>query len=190
LPGQQLTYSIDVINYDAGCSSSTFTVSVSAPSGFSVGMSTNTISLKAGSQGYVWATVTSPAASADGDFPLTVTVQRPTSSNSTASYTSYYKVYSSDILAPTLFYANPADGATISGRSFNFTVSSSDDHAVKHVDLYIDDNLVTTANCDDVSYTCLLNYTWATTRGQHTATFKSYDWMGNVGTLTNVFTVS
>ena len=45
--------------------------------------------------------------------------------------------------------------------------------------------------CDDVSYTCQLNYSWSLggATGQHTATFKSYDWMDNVGVSTVSFTV-
>src|SRR5207237_9082847 len=76
LPGQQLTYAVNVTNYDAGCSSSAFAVSVSAPSGFSVSIPTNTISLSSGASGYVWAYVTSPVLAADGDYPLNVTVTR------------------------------------------------------------------------------------------------------------------
>jgi hypothetical protein len=188
LPGQQLTYAVDVINYDAGCSSSSFVVGVTAPGGFSVSVPTSTISLRSASSGYLWAYVTSPSAIPDGDYPLTVTVQR--GSDPAVSTTSWYKVYSSDTVAPTLYWPSPSDGATITGRSYNFAVSSNDDHAVKNIDLYIDDAYRSTSVCDDVSYSCQLNYTWSTTPGQHTATFKSYDWMGNVGVLTTTFTVN
>ena len=190
LPGQQLTYGIDVINYDAGCGSSSFVVSIAAPSGFSVSLPTNTISLSSASSGYLWTKVTSPSAIADGDYPLTVTVQRA-GSTQTASYVSKYKVYSSDAVAPTLFWPSPADGTTVSGRSYYVAVSSSDDHAVKQIDLYIDGAFKTTAACDDISSTCQLGYNWSPGgTGQHTATFKSYDWLGNVGVLTTAFTVS
>jgi hypothetical protein len=66
MPGQQLTYAIDVINNDVGCSSSSFVVTVSAPSGFSVSVPSSTITLNSASMGYVWAYVTSPATAADG----------------------------------------------------------------------------------------------------------------------------
>jgi hypothetical protein len=71
-------------------------------------------------------------------------------------------------------------------------VSSSDDHAVKHVDLYIDNAYMSTTACDDISYTCRLRYKWALhgVHGQHAITFKSYDWMGNVGVLTVTATIS
>jgi hypothetical protein len=115
LPGQKLQYAIDVINYDAGCSSSSIAVTVSPPSGFSVSFPTSTISLRSGSSGYLWAYVTSPSVIANGDYPLTVTVQRAGSTD-TASTASWYKVYSSDSVNPTLYWPSPPDGATITGR--------------------------------------------------------------------------
>jgi len=190
LPGQQLGYFIQVINYDVGCSSSSFTISVSAPSGFSVSIPTSTISLASGASGYLWAYVTSPSTATDGDYPLTATAIR--SGGSTAASTgSYYKVYSSDSVAPTLFWPNPGDGSTITGKSYNFAVSSNDDHSVKKIDLYIDNVYRSETLCDGVAYTCNLNYTWSLggAAGQHMATFKSYDWMGNVGVLTVNFSV-
>jgi len=191
LPGQQLGYFIQVINYDVGCGSSTFAINLSAPNGFSVSIPTSTIGLASGASGYLWAYVTSPSSSPDGNYPLTATVVRngASAAASTGSGASYYKVYSSDNAAPTLFWPNPGDGSTITGRSYNVSVSSSDDHAVKKIDLYIDNVYKTETLCDDVSYTCQLNYSWSPSAGQHTATFKSYDWMGNVGVSTVSFTV-
>jgi Bacterial Ig domain len=189
LPGQQLTYAIDVMNYDLGCGSSSFVVNMSAPSGFSVSMPTNTISLKSASSGYLWATVTSPSFAADGDYPLTVTAQRA-GSPPEASYATYYKVYSSDSIAPTLYWPSPADGATISGRSYNIAVSSYDDHAVNRIELFIDGVYQTTAMCDNVSYSCQLTFPWPTSKGQHSATFTSYDWKGNAAVLMTTFAVS
>jgi len=189
LPGQQLAYLITVVNYDVGCSSSSFVVSLTAPSGFAVSIPSDTISLASGGTGYVWAYVTSPSEVADGDYPLTATVTRAGASGSTGSAASYYKVYSSDDVAPTLFWASPGEGMTITGRSYNVSVSSIDDHAVEKIDLYIDDVYRATTVCDGIAYTCSLNYAWSPSAGQHTATFKSYDWMGNVGGTTTHFTV-
>jgi hypothetical protein len=189
MPGQQLTYAISVRNYDMGCSSSSFAVSVSAPSGFSVSLPTNTITLKSYSSGYVWAYITSPNPIADGDYPITVTVQRVGGSDSTAPATTYYKVYSSDTTAPELFWWNPGEGQTITGRSYGVTVTSKDDHAVRKIDLYMDGAFMSTQSCDNVTYLCQLSYTWSATAGQHTATFRSTDWMGNVGVQTVHFTV-
>jgi hypothetical protein len=190
LPGQKLTFAINVINYDVGCASSTFTVTVTGPGGFTVSVPTSSISLKSSTSGYLWAYITSPSVIADGDNPVTVTVQRPGTSNNSATTTTYFKVYSSDAVAPTLFWPSPSDGAAISGSSYNFSVSSTDDHAVQSIDLYIDGTYRSTSACDDVSSTCLLYYTGAVGSGQHTATFKSHDWLGNVGVLTTTFTAA
>jgi hypothetical protein len=69
-------------------------------------------------------------------------------------------------------------------------VSSSDDHAVKKIDIYIDNSYMSTTTCDGIAYTCKGYYEWSVgARGQHTATFKSSDWLGNVGVMTTTFTV-
>jgi len=192
MPGQQLGFQIQVTNYDVGCGSSSFAISATAPAGFSVSVPITTISVKSTSVGFLWAYVTSPSVITDDDYPLTVTAKRAgTSATSGATFTSYDKVYSADTTVPTLFLPNPWDGATISGSSYTFVVSAADDHAVKGIDLYIDYTYVTTATCDDVSYMCHLDYKWGMqgVSGQHTATFESFDWMGNVGAMTVTFTV-
>jgi hypothetical protein len=190
LPGQQLTYAINVFNYDVGCGSSSFVVNMSAPNGFFVSMPTSTITLKSASTGYVWAYVTSPATAADGNYPLTVTVERAGSSSPAA--TSSYKVYSSDTVAPKLYWTNPSDGGALSGRTAYVGFASSDDHAVKQLDLYLDGVSKASRLCDGVSYECQVSYKWSIrqVRGQHTATYQSTDWMGNVATQTVSFTVN
>ena len=190
LPGQQLKYAINVFNNDVGCGSATFVVSMSAPSGFSVSIPSATITLNSGSSGYVWATVTSPNPVADGDYPLNVTVTRSGSTDAAGPFASQYKVYSSDSAAPRLYYPNPWDGAAVSGRSYAFAVASSDDHAVKKIDLYVDNVYRSTSVCDGITYECQLYSVGSPgSAGQHTATFKSYDWLGNVSTLTTTYTV-
>jgi hypothetical protein len=190
LAGQKLMFAINVINYDVGCASSSFALTVTAPSGFAVSVPTTSISLKASTSGYLWAYVTSPSAVADGDHAVTVTALRSGTSNNSASTTSFYKVYSSDSASPTLFWPSPSDAAVINGSSFNFSVSSSDDHAVKSIDLYIDGAFRSTTDCEDISSTCQLSYSGSVTSGAHTATFKSHDWMGNVGVMTTSFTAN
>ena len=191
LPGQQLKYAIDVFNNDVGCGSSSFVVKMSAPSGFSVSMPSSTITLSSASSAYVWAYVTSPAAAADGNYPLTASVQRA-GAPATSSGTSYYKVYSSDTVAPMVYWTNPSDGGALSGRSAYVGFASSDDHAVKILDVSIDGVSVGSKLCDTVSYECRMSYKWSIRRvhGQHTATYTSTDWMGNVTTQTATFTVN
>jgi len=193
MPGQQLTYAIKVTNNDVGCGSASFVVALSAPDGFSVSLPTSTLSLKSTSLAYLSAYVTSPTTATDGTYTLSATVQRAGTGTAAApaSANNYYMVYSSDTAAPTLFWPSPEDGATLSGRSYTVAVVSRDDHAVRRIELYIDDSYRATSACDDISYTCQLSYKWSINRarGQHTVTFKSYDWMGNVGSLNVTVTV-
>src|SRR5215831_11537657 len=135
LPGQQLGYDIEIINNDSGCGSSTFTLTVTGPSGFTVSTPT-TASVGSMSAAYLWVYVTSLAGATDGDYPLTVSAQRSNGPSATSG--TVYKLYSSDATAPTLFWPNPGPGNTISGHSYNVTVTSSDDHAVKKLELYLD----------------------------------------------------
>jgi len=190
-PGQQLKYAINVINYDVGCRSSDFVVGVSAPSGFAAALPTSTVTVKSSSSfQYLYASVSSPASAADGDYPLGFNVRRAGGSDQGA-FTSHYKVYSSDSTAPTLYWAIPGDGATISGRSYDFSVESQDDHAVKKIELYVDGTYRSTSVCDNVSFECGLHAPISVPGpGRHTATFKSYDWLGNLGSQTVSFTVA
>ncbi len=190
MPGQTLSYAIDVFNNDVGCSSSTFDVTFSAPEGFTVSMPSSTITLKSATVGLVWAYVTSPVTAADGTYPLTATVERAGTSSPAA--TSYYMVYSSDSVPPTLFWMNPSNGGSLSGRSAYVGFASSDDHAVKKVRVSIDGAVMASTNCDDVSADCQVSYKWSIRRvhGQHSATFWSTDWMGNVSAQTVTFTVN
>jgi hypothetical protein len=189
MPGERVGYQIQVVNNDVGCGSSSFSLSVAAPAGFSVSLPTNTVTVSSSSSAFVWAYVTSPSAIADGDYPLTITVARAATS---VSATTYDKVYSLDSTAPTLFWSNPSNGQSIGGNSYMVNVSSSDDHAVKMIDLFIDGALITSTSCDDITYVCQLSYKLPLNHmsGQHVATFRSTDWMGNVGLSTVTFTVS
>jgi hypothetical protein len=191
LPNQRLGYQVRIDDLDVGCGSTTFNFSVSAPDGFTVEVSTSSVSLRSGMSTYLWAYVTSPSTASDGDYPLTATVTR-SASGATASQTALYRVYSSDSTPPTLFFSNPADGETMSGSSYNFVVMSNDDHAVQRVELAIDGVNRSTSTCQNISYNCSFSYRWSLRheQGQHTATFTSYDWWGNPASLTVHFTVS
>jgi hypothetical protein len=180
-----------LFNDDVSCGSSTYAISLAAPDGFAISIPQSTLTLSSGTIGYLWAYVTSPTGIPDGDYPLSLSVTRAGTTSPGGTATSYYKLYSSDSVPPTLYYASPWDGAAISGRSYNVSVASKDDHAVKTIELYIDGAYKSTSTCDDLTYECRLGYKWSLRgiRGTHTATFKSYDWLGNVGTQTTTFTV-
>jgi hypothetical protein len=105
------------------------------------------------------------------------------------SSTTYYEVYSSDGVAPTLGMANLYDGQTLSGSSCTFAVVANDDHAVRRIDQYIDYVYRTTTTCQDITYNCVPSYPRSRgMTGQHAETFEAYDWLGNRGVLTSLFT--
>jgi hypothetical protein len=194
MPGQELRYAIDVFNNDVGCGSSSFVVTLTAPEGVPVSVPAGSISLSSASTGYVWAYVTSPTTAVDGDYPLSATVERVGSSGALVAVTatSYYKVYSSDTVGPRMYWENPSDGGTLSGRTTYVGFASSDDHAVKSLDVTLDGASVASGPCDNTSSDCQLSYKWSIRRvhGIHTATFTSTDWMGNISTQTVTFTVN
>jgi hypothetical protein len=194
MPGQELRYAVNVFNADVGCGSSSFAVTLTAPEGVSVSIPSSTINVGSASSAYVWAYVTSPMTATDGDYPLSATVDRVGSSSAltAAAATSVYKVYSTDTAAPGMYWENPSDGGAISGRSTYVGFASSDDHAVKNLEVAIDGARVASGQCDNISPDCQLSYKWTLRKvsGQHTATFTATDWMGNVTSQTVTFTVN
>jgi len=188
-PGEELSYAISVTNMDLGCGSSTFGLSMSAPNGFSVSVPSS-VSVASASSQYVWARVTSPAGAADGDYPLSVTVDRSGTASPAAQ--SFYKVYSSDTAGPKLYWLNPSDGGAVSGRTTYVGFSSTDDHKVRQLKVFLDGALVASRTCDGITYDCQVSYKWSIrrVRGQHSATFESTDGMGNVSSQTATFTVN
>jgi hypothetical protein len=192
LPGQTLTYAIDVRNLDAGCGSSSFTVKLVAPSGFAVSIPVPTVTLNSGSNVYVSAHVSSPSVIADGDYPVQISVQRVGDPTWYGPSANYYKVYSSDTIAPSLYWNSPWEGQVISTKGTTLTVAaeSSDDHSVRTIDLYIDGAYKATTTCSDIAYACDFYYTWTKVTGTHTFIWVSTDWLGNSTTLTAHATVS
>jgi hypothetical protein len=192
MPGQTITYALFVANDDVGCKASTFQVSVHAPQDFTVSIPTEAIQLDASSSGYVWADVTSGKGTSDGDFKLEASVQR---SGSAAPVSigdeSWYKVYSSDSTGPKESWLNPADGSSITGRTTYVGFASSDDHAVREMEVLLDGVVVTTVICRGITFDCQASYGWSIRRvhGEHSATFISTDWMGNATSKTVTFTV-
>ncbi len=197
LPGQQLKYAAQVYNHDFNCTSSSFTVAATAPDGFSVSIPSSTVTLKSSMSAYVWVYITSPNPIANGDYPLNFSVTRAGTTSPVGTGTNYYKVYSSDTTVPKLYWNNPGEGQVISSKgkgssSYNIVVESNDDHAVMKIETYLDGGLVNTANCDNTWYACSSYYKWSPKGqvGQHVVTWKSYDWLGNIGTLTANFSVN
>jgi tryptophan synthase alpha subunit len=91
-----------------------------------------------------------------------------------------------------LYWTSPSDGGAVSGRTTFVGFTSSDDHAVKKLDVSLDGVSVGSVLCDNISSDCQVSYKWSIRRvhGLHTATYKSTDWMGNVASQTATFTVN
>jgi hypothetical protein len=193
MAGQTLLFQVSVSNYDDGCRAATFVVHVTAPDGFIVSLPTDTVSLRAGRTTYLSAWVTSPDGAVNGDYAIQASAARAGGTGESAasgdSFTSYYMVYSSDEAAPDLFWVSPGDGAGVEARSFNIAATARDNRAVRKVDLVLDGVLVSTVDCDGIAFSCQLVYTWSTSPGDHVATFRARDWMGNVSEHTSTFTV-
>jgi RHS repeat-associated protein len=84
--------------------------------------------------------------------------------------------------APTVSLSGPLDGTTVSG-SVPVTATAADDHAVTHVELYVDDSRF--ADVANAPYTASLDTTSAIAPvydGQHVITAKAYDAGGHVTT--------
>lgn len=190
MPGEQLTYAMDVFNRDAGCGTSSFTVSLSAPDGFTVSAPV-TVSVTSGSDAYAWGTVNSPADAVDGTYPVTATVSR-SGSTPEASSQSVYKVYSSDTSVPSEYWLNPADGSAVSGRSVYVGFAAKDDHQISQLSIALDGVTVASMSCSNVTNDCQLSYKWTIRRvsGTHTATFTARDYVGNAASTTTTFSVN
>lgn len=77
---------------------------------------------------------------------------------------------------------NPADGSAVSGRTTYVGFSSSDDHSVKELVVYLDNALVATKvlRRHHVRLSGVVQVVDRRVREPHTATYQSTDWMGNV----------
>jgi hypothetical protein len=189
LPGETLTFAVNVTNMDTACGSSTFDISFEAPEGFTVSVP-GSVTVGSASSKYVWAQITSPATASDGDHPLVASISRQSGAGQSGQ--SSYKVYSSDSVGPELDWINPSDGGALSGRTAYVGFSSKDDHVVRRLRVFLDGALVATKFCDGVTFDCQVSYKWSIrrVRGHHVATFDSIDAMGNLSTSTSTFTVN
>ena len=162
---------------------------MSAPNGFTTSLPSS-VSVGSASIQHVLARVRSPVDASDGDYALTVTVDRSGTVSPAAQ--SFYKVYSSDSVGPRLYWISPSDGGAVSGRTTYVGFASNDDHVVKRLRIWLDGAAVASLDCAGISFDCQLSYKWSIrrVRGQHTATFEATDGMGNASSHTSTFTVN
>lgn len=181
--GDTLPYSGTVTNNDSSaCSSSTFTVVASLPSGLSASPASYNVSLSPGAGTTNTVNITSSSTMADGsyNFSYTATNSSATSYKGTASAT--YNVFTPDTTPPTASISSPTNGSTVSG-TVTVSANATDNKAVEKVEFYIDGALKGTDTSSPYSYS------WDTTtfaNGSHSIYAKAYDTSANEATSATI----
>jgi Bacterial Ig domain len=189
-PGETYPYDVVVYNQDVNCRAARFNLASTLPSGFTMDMPTTSLSIKSSSFALLHLHVTSPATTADGDYAFQEKVWRDLDPSSEGFGNSIYKVYSKDTQPPVFGWWSPADGQTVADNPA-FTVSLSDEHRVRRLELYIDGVPIYAKDYDPiVQYNMSFQYTWPTkgvARGLHTMRAVGYDGSGNRADWTTSF---
>jgi hypothetical protein len=189
-PGQRVPYAVQVSNWS--CSTATVAASISVPPGFTVEPASVSVSLGSRQSAIRTVYVTSPADVAVADYAVLATASSATRTGVVVgnTATSYYKVYTSDVLPPTPALQSHADGSTVSG-SVQLSHSFRDDHMARRADLYIDGAPVRSFTNEGITWELNAAYTWDTRsqKGQHTVEWRAYDDFGNPFVDTWVLTV-
>ena len=79
----------------------------------------------------------------------------------------------------------PADGGVVQGRKTTIKGAATDASGVRRMELFIDGNLVASANGSSISYSWALR---TVASGQHVLSARAYDVHGNVGSATSTVT--
>ncbi len=126
-PGQTLSYTATIINYDSsGCGSSTFNLTKSCPSGWTCNLSSSSITISPnGSSGAVSLSVTSSATATDGNYTVSVTATNSgaTSYSGTGNAT-YIVTVSGAGINPPIVTTKQATSVTQTSATLNGTLDS------------------------------------------------------------------
>jgi hypothetical protein len=181
--GETLSYNVTVVNNDSSdCSSSTFNVTSSLSSGFTMNPASYSQSIAPGASSTRSADVTSEVGTQNGAYPFSLTATNSSDATYSATTSANYNVFTPDIEDPSVAVTSPTDGSTVSGTT-NITATASDNVGVTKVEFYIDSNLKST----DLSSPYV--YSWDTTtetNESHTLVAKAYDAANNVSTSTAI----
>lgn len=115
-------------------------------------------------------------------------VEIHTDTSGTTAYDIYYDTMgfrASDVTAPSVSIASPANGANVGG-TVQINVTASDDVALKRVDYFVDGNYVET---DALTPYIFFWDSSTVTAGSHSLTMKAYDMFDNV-TTSNAISVT
>jgi hypothetical protein len=141
-PGQSLSYGLTVTNRNGStCTSSTFSLAQSLPSGFAGGFSPASVTLAPGASASVTWSVASGSTQSDGSYLLKATVADSAAAGNTGSVDATYVVYR-DTTAPTVSLTSPSNGAVLKRGNIGLSAAASDSGGVARVEFYANGVLV------------------------------------------------
>ena len=143
--GQTLSYSFTLKNNDASdCTTSTYSLSSSLPSGWSITPSSFlNESLAPGSSVTRSFSVTSSESASTNNY--TLSLMGTNTSNTTLKTTSSatYQVVTEDTTPPTVAVTKPADGSTVPNRgNIDVTVIAGDESGIADITIYLNNSLI------------------------------------------------
>jgi hypothetical protein len=181
-PGQALSYSVNVTNNDSSvCTSSTFGVTPTLPSGFTQSPTSLSFPLSPGATSSQTIFLTSPtsASGVSATFSENAVNNNFTSYTGTGSANYNVNVVAVDTTLPTTAITSPVNGATVTkGKVTTISASASDNVGVSSVKFYVNNKLTCTSY--SAPYTC----TWTVPNAPkktYSLQSKAYDAAGNIG---------
>ncbi|MGJ0515547.1 MAG: NEW3 domain-containing protein [Methylomicrobium sp.] len=179
--GNTLNYGVSIVNRDSsGCSSSTFYLSRSLPSGWSGSVSPGTITLAPGQSGSATLSVTSSASATAGNYAVSTSASDSAASNHSASAGGSYLI-TSDTQAPT---APTALIASIKGKQVGLAWKAATDN-VGVSGYHVWRNGATIASTSGVSFSESLSAV-----GSYTYSVTAFDAAGNESAFSNTAVVT
>jgi len=94
--------------------------------------------------------------------------------------------FSNDVTPPSVSFLSPANNGTVSGN-FAISIQATDDVGVTRVELYLDNNLMSTLTAQPYNFS--LNAT-GLANGSHVLLAKGYDAAGNIGSASITVTLA
>src|SRR5262249_40009063 len=150
-PGQTLSYSLALKNNDSSsCPTTSFTLSMTLPPGFTGSFSASPISLAPGGTGSATLSVTSSSSSAAGSYSITAKATDSNDAAHQAAVSAMDQVIFSnpplDTQAPNVSLTSPTDGSRVTVRSkVTLSAQATDNVGVTKVEFYVNGSLKCTA---------------------------------------------
>ncbi len=184
------TYSISVRNNDSSsCSTSSFLISGTIPSGWTSAFTPTALTLAPGATGSASVVVTPPADVVDGSYGFTVTATDSGVTVHSAVANGSYVSYTAppDTKAPSLTITSPTNGTKIKGNgNVTFSASASDAGGMKTIVLSVDG--VVKQTCSNTTLCSSSVGGKGLVAGTHTLVAVATDIAGNQTTATSTVT--